>query len=61
MAIRQDGVTCALSLHQIKTAKYHRTYNTPPRNIRQVKTFSEFKIKLKRCLKEQRLGHMLLS
>ena len=38
------------SLHQIKTAKYHRTYNTLPNNIRQVETFSEFIIKPKRCL-----------
>ena len=43
-----------------KTAKYQRsfringarTYNTIPRNIRQVETFSEFKIKLKRHLKQ---------
>ena len=43
-----------------KTAKYQgsfringtRTYNTIPRNIRQVEKFSEFKIKLKRHLKQ---------
>ena len=43
-----------------KTDKYQgsfringaRTYNTIPRNIRQVATFSEFKIKLKRHLKQ---------
>ena len=43
-----------------KTDKYQgsfringaRTYNTIPRNIRQVETFSEFKIKLKRHLKQ---------
>ena len=43
-----------------KTAKYQgsfringaRTYNTIPRNTRQVETFNEFKIKLKRHLKQ---------
>ena len=29
-----------------------RTYNTLPRNIRQIETLSEFKIKLKRHLKQ---------
>ena len=49
-----------LRLPFAKTAKYQgsfringaRTYNTIPRNFRQVKTFSEFKIKLKRHHKQ---------
>ena len=50
-----------------KTVKYQgsfringaRTYNTIPRNIRQVETLSEFKIKLKRHLKQEHLRYIL--